>query len=681
MKKITFVFLPFIVTPCVVSCNRSDDFTAMRDAYRKYLIETTNFDDYKDKTASDIMQEVNSKDIGGIETYYFPDLDYDYCYDRASDKWPALKHMNRTFHITLAYATRHDNALKDIAVKLTNYWVFNNYRNTNWFNNELGADSTLGNIGLFIYDDLCPKAQSMLRGRIAEASIYHHPSLATHTGANLFDFVNATLKSSIISRNWEELDFGITRAEDEITDENKEGFQKDGSFFQHGQQLQTASYGKSSLRLGRIMYVLSHSSRKFDQSKLNIISRYILRGLRSITHKGYLNYSSAGREYVRRNNMTTSGLSDLKFFVDYPGFPDNDQLIKYIDDNENKRSTFNGIVYFDNAKMVTMNIDDLYISFKGADYNLTNTECVTDENSLGLNLSYATNTCIMDRGDEYYNIPALWDYSYIPGTTSIQYYQGKPLGDNFMSDGDKNIYKINTECYKDSLYEQTLPTPEPYGSNLTYKSGYDEANNIAYFMQRSRHHEENEFTITSIACEDGMVLIGAELSYTGEKSAQYIEGTGLKVDPTLHTTLQQCMATGNEELSADGLTLTCGNAFYRSLDGKEINVVKDRMVNSKEYRNYRRYDDKDLGEDVSGKLFLAYLNLETNRDGKYAYSIQPTTRKSKVFEVKNNFDRDEVQEVRLPNGKVVIIPYKTVSQYQPSVGGPINLIKDMIVIL
>ncbi|MCQ2792480.1 MAG: hypothetical protein MJ208_03040 [Bacilli bacterium] len=679
MKKHILFLLPFIVIPSLIACNQTDEFTAMRKEYCNYLLETSNYSDYKDKTADEIKQEVESKEISGIETYFFPDIDYEYCYERQYDTWYAINHLHRTFKITLTAAARHDNNIKDIAIKLTYFWVFNNFRHTNWFNTELDADSKLSDIAMFIYDDLNEKGQAMLRGRIAETSFYHRQSILTHTGSNLFDYVNTTLKSAILSHNSEELELAITRAEQEINDEGKEGFQKDGSFFQHGRQLQTTSYGKSVMRLGKIMRIIAKSNHRFDQSKLAIISRYILRGLRSVTHKGYLNYCSGGRDYVRRGSMTTNDLSGLSLFLDTPNFPDIDQLKQYIDDINNKRSTFNGIVYFDDAKMVAMNIDDLYISFEGSSPDITNTECVSDENYLGLNLSYGTNTCIMDQGDEYYNIAALWDYSYIPGTTSLRHYS--TATESFIPIEDLMIYNIITNYYLDALYEQTLPKPIK-GGDYIYNSGYDSTNNIACFMQKSCHHKENYFTVTAVACEDGLVLLGADLKYTGAESGEYIDLH--QISHNLHTTLQQCMANGKEQLSEDKLSLTCGNAFYRSLDGQEI-ITKKRHIKSKELRNRRLYNIPDLGKDVEGDTFLAYIqhDLKDDDGAKYAYSIQPTTKKDRQFIVRNNFKNGiKVQEIELPNGKTVVAAYQKVENYKLHNGKIIELLNkgDFLII-
>ena len=62
-----------------------------------------------------------------------------------------------------------------------------------------------------------------------------------------------------------------------------------------------------------------------------------------------------------------------------------DKIKEYVNHLDNHESTFSGLRYFNLGRMIMINTDDLYISFKGtADY-IVNTECNNEENKLGLN--------------------------------------------------------------------------------------------------------------------------------------------------------------------------------------------------------------------------------------------------------------------------------------------------------
>ncbi|MCQ2796207.1 MAG: hypothetical protein MJ213_02710 [Bacilli bacterium] len=680
-----------------------DNFDKMHTAYKDYLISTTT-SNYENLSADEIMNKIvigtdankqkiysslEKKVISNVETYYIKDINYEDGFNR--DSWPASTHVSQALNLAITAETRKDPKIKEIAIKMTYYWVFNNYRNTNWWQNELGVDNNLASLGLFIYDDLNPKGQSALRGKIADASFYYRESLMTHTGANLFDYADITVKSSIISKNQTEFNIAKNRINDEICDDRLEGFQTDGSFFQHGQQVQIASYGKGVGRLGKVLSVLTKAGVNLSEEKMAIVERYLLRGLRSMTHKGYLNYSSMSREIARPNQIDTANNNFGQFntYLDVDTFTKKEELQKYLDDVKDKKSTFDGMVYFDKAKMVAINVDGVYMSFKGTAPNLTNTECVNDENQLGLNLSYGTNTCVMDTGTEYYNIMPIWDYSMIPGTTSINLdganiNEGEWVPATNPVSLDTTILTIrDKDYYNDQLYEQQLPEPTSdngYVYSSTSSIEKSETDKVAVLMQRSNHHKENNFTVTCVATPEGMVLLGADLGYTGDVT----EGNGKVFNQDsrkLHTTLEQIkMPEAEPQLTDNNHTLTCGNVVYTSLGNNPLEIKTSvRSVEGGWERN--RHQNEPDKEKTKGKTFTAYFDHGDNRDNaKYAYSIQSAAKVNaqQTFTVIKNFDDNlKVQEVKLPSGKTIVVSYQDLdNDYMTQSGKTIS--KDLL---
>lgn len=666
-----------------------DKFDKMKAYYRDYLIRNTNINNYKDLSAQEIMERgvywrqdggVNyytkllTKKIAGIDTYYMEDINYLDGSNR--DSWAASSHVSQALAIAVTGAVKNDPAITDIATRMTYYWVYNNFRNTNWWHNELGAGAnTLANLGIFTYDHLNEQGKSMLVSKVANASFYYRPSLLTHSGTNLFDYADITLRSSIFRKNEEEFNLVVSRIEQEITDEHLEGFQKDGSFFQHGQQVQIASYGKGVIRLAKVLKAMSVSGKKFAEEKMHIIERYLLTGLRNMTHKGYLNYSAVSRELVRKNNLSAdaNNFSQFSEYLDIPDFTKKEELQAYLDAIKNKEACAEELVYFNRAKMITLNLDGLYMSFKGADSYLTNTECVNSENRLGLNLSYGTNTCVMDEGTEYYNISPLWNYAYIPGTTSIQLFDTKDTGkDEFQNPEavDERIYvNIVDKIYGDQLYERQLPEADTTGS-IVYSGELKVSNSnsvdgdkVAVLMQKSVHHDEHKFTVSCVACKDGMLLLGAGLTYTGEKTGTvFTDGTSSR---KLHTTLDQSFYKGDDKfnISPDNKTMTHGNAVYKVIGDNTISIQKPDLNIKNAWARNRNPATGEGDLDAKGKILLAYIQHDGREDESYAYSIQPKSLASKNFVVYNN--NGGVQEVGLPDGKTVIMSYMTTTVEAP----------------
>lgn len=680
-----------------------EDAENMINAYKEIMCETIDSSYYDGKTVDQIMHDAEhpilEKTISGVPTYYFDNLDYDDIVTR-DDFWPAKDHAIWARAIALsAYKSKNDNVM-EIARKLIGFWVLEEHRCSNWFWNEIGGNRDISGAAIYCFDSLPEKTQVALLGRLERSSFYYRPETKTHTGSNLVDFADITLKSSLLRKNKEEFNMAVTRMEEEITDENVEGFQKDGEFFQHGQHVQTtSSYGRSAFRMGGFMRVVNQSKlRKFNKKKLDIISRYIADGLAPATHKGIFNYLTMSREYVRQGHMDTHDTSinvhsNIKNFIETEGMPRANEIKEYSDNVDNLKSTFSGLRYFDKGRMIMINTDDLYLSFKGtADY-LVNTECNSDENRLGLNLSYGTNTCVMDTGLEYNNIIPVWDYAYLPGTTSYQLADPSTSGkeedfDKYFYDSDQMIDSIRSDTYyKDGTYIQRLPATDESGEyGYYYGGGIDEENGVAYLMQRSCHHKENYFTVTCIATKDGMVLLGADTKYDGSVT----EGPGKLFDSksrTLHTTLEQAFAKPEQtSLSDDSKELTFGNAFYRILDSDNKIILNEKEVTG-DWRRNRKHDYTT--EDpitVTSSTTKAYINHTDRSNAKYAYSIQHKNHQDEKFELVHNFDNDnknKVQEVKLPNGLYAIASYEHVDNYQPAKEGsqPITLEKGDFIII
>ncbi|MCQ2794968.1 MAG: hypothetical protein MJ214_02000 [Bacilli bacterium] len=671
-KFFYFISTALLAIPMTISCSKGDDFTILRNAYKNYLIETINTDSYTKNGPEALLNDLKTETIRGVQTYYFKDIDYNDDGHETPSSWKVAKHTSDMLAIAVAAAKTHDSRYQDIAVGLTYNWVFHDYKCVNWWFNDLGCGASLSSTALFVFDDLNEDGKTAVLSRVARQSFYYNESLLAQSGSNLFDYADCSLKSSIIHRNRVEMEFTIQRIEDEIVDTADEGFKKDGSFFQHGQLIQTMSnYGRSIIRLANILTLIDKTSRRFSTDKLQILTHFILRGISRGMFKGYSNYLEAGREYARDDeSFKVDAYVGLEKYLELSNLPARHEFEEFIFKLKSRQPTFNGITYFEDSKFVTMNLDGLYMSFEGSDPNLINTETVNGENILGLNLSYGTNTCVMDKGNEYYRIAPVWDYNYMPGTTS--YTVGS--GETFES-ADAELKRIALDVYKDTVFGQKLPT----GNDYVYSGSYDKDNNIAVLMQRSCHHKENNFTVTCIACEDGMFLMGADIHYDGGETSI--------TNPDMHTTIEQCFYKGKGEdtfkVSEDGTELIHGNAYYKvyGINGTPPETITIRGltpdgtdIDNEVTGNWTRNNGKKTGEDATGNILLAYIDHKdkgvTDNPASYAYSIQPKSYHSgediRDFKLINNFNNKKIQEVKLPSDdegyyKAVVVAYEDVN--------------------
>lgn len=658
-KLFSFVLLPALISPVAVSYinkvnpNKEDKFDSMRTAYKLDLMENTNIDSVKDLGEKELFSQFNTVKLGGVDTYKYKDINYEDDLNKSS--WPAATHLGNTLKLAVCYEKYKDEPdkeyFKKAALGLTYHWVYSYYKNANWWMNDLSANQTLTSIGLFLYDDLNPKGQAAFRGKAHYGSIYYAREKATHTGGNLFNYVDLTLKDGIVTKNDAEIQFAMNRLEEEITDKNVEGFQTDGSFFQHGRAVQTLSYGGTVINIGRMLSVAGKGGYGINKDKLTIISNWINRGARSLIHKGNLNYMGVSREYSRPNslNAETKNFGGLEYYTQIDGFPEKQKLIDFLNDMKQKSQIMqNGeMLYFDVGKYASTVVDGVYFSVRGSEPNLTNTECVNHENRLGLNLSYGTNTAVLSRGDEYTDISPLLRYDYMPGTTSWQLYDddkdNEPVEEEISDLGkkmwvfpkDKELIEIVQDTYKDGLYEEHLPeATEDNGyvyTDALKVSNDSSANNVVVFGTRSKHHGENEFTVTNILYNDGLISIGSNLKYTGEK-------TGF-TNKKLHTTLEQCNMSNNTKvtISDDKKTVTRDSVVYTSLSNQELTVKEKTFTPEMHYNWYRNNTTATYTtgqyNDVKGKTLTISMENASSFVNNYAYVVRPESHTGEGHEV------------------------------------------------
>lgn len=655
--------ITLLVPLTFIGCNKNVDQTCnlVKEHYRDYFFYNTDISDYDIKPIDKIKEEYDTVVINDIETYKFKKEIVDYETDWHRADWPAREHLSRALQIAIVAENRNSNELRDIAKKLTLHWVLSNYKHINWWHNELGANDTLGKLGLFVFDNLGRKGQAAFNGKIRESSLKWRPSLTTSTGANMFDYIDITIRDAAINNDKEEMSIAFERMKQEITDEKREGFQKDGTFFQHGRQLQNVSYGKCAMRIAKTLYQLRGTDFKMPDEKMKILSDYVNRGLRASTFKGYTNYTTVGRSYDRVNsldsqNTSDSGLNDLAYYIGVENYPGKDKTYEFVSALRNRKNHIkeDEIIYFPIGKLIVANIghdethDGIYISYKGTDPDITNSEIVNGENVLGINLTYGGNTCVMDKGTEYFNIAPVMNYNYMPGTTA-PFYGTDAKTPVAIESQDKAIATYIEDVYNDPLFTERLPTEYEYEDKgvkkivtCIYNDGQQD--DVTFMMTKSRHHNRGKFTTTCFTTKDGMVLVGSDLGYKSLDGDATKAGEEHKLtSDAVHTTIDQYVTSDPVEELTDKTVYnhSNGNVIYKSLDSRTIKkTIETRKytgdkTKSEDYWAWNR-NNLNLKTEDSGTKNVATITLEGD-PSSYAYAIQPSY-SLKTFELVKNSD-------------------------------------------
>lgn len=648
MKK-QWILLPIAATTCVtplfVSCNKhkqADTFDKLLASYKQMLKDTVKTTDYENKTPDQIKQELDEQRYNNIfsepcDTYFFKNIDYKNG-DRAI--WPAHLHIVRTLQIAMIADRDNNKELMEIAKKLTCYWLCNNFANSNWWFNEIGVPRDLSNLAIFLIKKLTSEQQDKLIEWIRHGSLKYAEATTKYTGTNMFWAGDITMKSACLVKDRDELNVMFDYVGEEIKQDAQEGFQSDGTYFQHRKLLYTGGYGRQgALLLAKIASAFKDSDLELAEDKLSIVVDFALDGMRYFTHKGNFNFQCMGRVFTRKQASDYGGgvtdlgnIEEMRYIADLPNCPRKEELKDLISKWEKRESTFEGIKYFPKSNFIACNFDGVYIGLRGNKEDLICSEMGNGENQLGHNLAYGFTTCVMETGQEYADISPVWDYSYIPGTTTIV--EDDDTLNAYTTEDDAGITKTGTYYgginAKDGI---------AFTSQATFHKFRDPENTSLYKYNMN-------YQIASFACNDGVAILGCNIA--------------VNQGAELHTTVDQFVKQGEVKLLNNDASLQHNNVVYTNITSDDAKLkFKEGDVTQPWNRNNHSYQDLSdtIKKHVVG-VTLDYGSENGQEPLQYGYTIQ--TKKqfdaNKKFKIAKN--DDEAQAVQLPNGKIACIFYQ-----------------------
>ena len=380
------------------------------------------------------MQPFAESDIADAETIlslikedsdgnlFFADIDYGNK-DRAV--WPAAMHLSRTEMLAVLFQLETDHNLKaeykDTVLRLLDHWINGNYRNPNWWHNKLSNPNILGEIGILMKSELGSERLRDLASLVGLGCYSVDPSLRVYTGANAIDIAMSSIKFGALTGSSSAIRSALSVISGELDYSVLEGIKKDGTFFQHGRRLYMGGYGIDFIKgTSKILGMISGTKYMFSESKLEPFSAFLLKGLRTMSFGNTLDPTVMGRSVSRIDAQPLLSLvPDLVLLANTEGVPDRDEIMEFAKSIAENRKGNYGLNYFDSGKILVVNNDDFYFSFRSGDALMYYSEIINDENILCYNSSFPGVTTIMSTGSEYTNISPVYNYSFIPGTTAV----------------------------------------------------------------------------------------------------------------------------------------------------------------------------------------------------------------------------------------------------------------------
>lgn len=180
----------------------------------------------------------------------WPDIDYN---DFRVAEWPMMRHLDRVVQMAAAWRGFNASAIVDdgpAQAALSNgttralkLWLLHDWKNPNWYDNEIAVPRAMGQIALL----LSPNGHAMLsRAEGAEmVEIMARAQWKRYTGANRLDMLLIQIHRGAFTRNTTVLSQGFAESFASVTrhHQHEESIQHDNSFHQHGPQLLSGGYG------------------------------------------------------------------------------------------------------------------------------------------------------------------------------------------------------------------------------------------------------------------------------------------------------------------------------------------------------------------------------------------------------------------------------------------------------
>lgn len=529
--------------------------------------------------------------------HYWTDLNYN---EKIMGSWSAYNHIGRLGDIIRVFGKDrfvNDNEYRAKVCSALDFWFHHDFIAVNWWHNEIAMPmamtSMLFRLDGVIDEDRRQKALNIIK----RGTFVFNQSALRWTGANLMWGVTNTIKYGVLTDDIDTVRMAIDKATGAIfvSRSGREGFQPDGSFFQHGPRLYSAGYGCVLLaEVAALDLQLSGTGFELSEEKRNIIVNMILEGLRYMTHCGTYDYACTGRNFSRGPlDASTYFIHTLEKIPDYPRL---DELTSYRKSIEEK-TPFEGTKYFPDARMLCHHTKGLYFGAKFESSTICGTEHCNEEAILSKNLAYGTNYVIMRTGEEYKAISPVWDFAKVPGTTA--YYEEE-----------------------DALYENNPGALQWVKCLQSSHSGGKQDGDLAVIYEQAVH-EDMSLYVADFAIPGGLICLG----------------TGLRCDlrREVNTTVEQCPIVG--EIKHEDGSLIHNEIRYTPLDGREFTVETPHVIGSWK-RNNRLYSDDPVPKD----MLLITIPHTKETDGTYAYMIttaaEPTP---KVTVIENSEDLQAVE--------------------------------------
>ena len=353
---------------------------------------------------------VDSLDAKGA----WPDLNY---HDAQPADWSPRYHLGRVETMCRYWAQpssplRGNPGLIAAAERALDYWIATRPQCPNWWHNQIGTPGFMRDIVVVL--------GSRLQGtRRAGALEVLHQFKVAGEGANLVWSAMLALSYGCLVKDDVLVTDCAARLAREVHVSRGEGIQADWSFHQHGKRLQAFHYGGAYLHdTARLAWTLAGTRWALPPEKVRILSDYVLGGPQWMARWNYTVPGTLDRSVSRADAMKIDALADSAALLAVADPARKTALEEVRARVERRAPPLRGFRAYPSSDFACYQRPDFSFFVKTISSRTFPTEVMNGENTQGWQLN-GGDTYFLRNGDEYANLPPVWDWSLLPGVTGV----------------------------------------------------------------------------------------------------------------------------------------------------------------------------------------------------------------------------------------------------------------------
>lgn len=360
----------------------------------------------------------------------WPDIDYRE-FRRAS--WPMVGHLVRVSSMAAAWrggsSTSSDPKFASLlaGTKLAlELWLKNDWKNPNWYDNEIGVPNQMGNIGLLLQPALSTADASKMEEIMSRADWKGSGTVANPrwTGANLLDMLRIQIRRGLFANSSSLVGQGFARSFAAVvhSHQSEDSIMVDNSFHQHGPQLLAAAYGAVfTSDILDLACTSAGTAFQMPAPAIQIFEGLVLDGQARMSRAGSWDWQVHGRGISIDSGMAIGFATDqLRTFADQvsPHRAEEWRAFAHrIDsDDASDAAALTGNRGFWSSDYMSHGQRDFLFTIHMFSARTIPAACVNDQGKLDRHLSDG-GTALYKTGHEYDGVFPCWNWTRPPGTT------------------------------------------------------------------------------------------------------------------------------------------------------------------------------------------------------------------------------------------------------------------------